>query len=123
MPTSNGFTTPAMPAMADVGSNRALTSTLPSPATLPEPGASKIGGSRLPTKLNIKAPTLAGQPQRTLPTVNFTPKQAQQPISTVPLNDTTKQQRMQALQNYVSRLNAGSAEHPAAFLQSISHLM
>lgn len=120
MPTSNGFTTPSMPAMAEPGSNRALTATLPSPAKIPDPGSSKIGGSRVSTKVKVSpvAPAV-GQNSRTLPV----PKMSSQVMTPkIPLNKNTQQQRISAIQSYVGRLGSGKAESPAAFLQSIAHL-
>ena len=125
MPTSNGFTTPSMPAMAEPGSNRSLVSSLPSPAALPNPGSSKIGGSRVPTK--IKAPVQAQRQiqtpivgSRSLPSSKVpVPPQVAPKIQ---VNKGTQQQRMAAIQDYVSRLGSGKAESPAAFMQSIAHL-
>jgi hypothetical protein len=123
MPTSNGFKTPSMPAMADVGSNRSLTASIPSPATIPEPGSAKIGGTHTPSKLSMPKP-VKGVGQRTLPgALPGNPVQkVQQMQGGVPANPKMKQQRMQAIQNYVARLGSGKAEAPGAFLQSIAHM-
>ena len=118
MANSNGFVTPTMSAMAEPGSNRALTASLPSPATIPSPGSSKIGGSR--PSLTPKTSKVQNVTTRALPGSKVLAPQFNAPV---PLDKNKKQQRTNAIKQYHQRLMAGHAEAPAAFLQSISHLM
>lgn len=123
MPNSNGLVTPSMPAMATPGSNRSLNAGLPSPASIPQPGSSKIGGSRPSTKMKSNTTQTAprsilagtGGVVRTRPAVAVK--------TSVPLQKDTKQLRAQAIQNYTSRLGSGKAESPSAFLKSLAQIM
>lgn len=125
MANSNGLNTPSIPAMAEVGSNRSLNAGLPSPATIPQPGSAKIGGSR--PSIKMKVPSQQQKPaQRSLTpgtggVVKARPQQFVPKLSPkLPLNQKTKQQRMQAVQGYVARLGSGQAESPAAFLKGMA---